>query len=104
MALAELLRNRLRDSDIIARIGGEEFSILLPDTDLESAFDLADEIRKTIADTPVRYEDRDIYYTVSIGVAAYHQAITAVDDLFREADRALYQAKDNGRNLTVASV
>ena len=85
----------LRQSDMIGRMGGEEFAILLPDTDIEGAMTVADRLRRAIA------EDRGSDLppvTVSIGVAARQADDRSIDDLLRRADRALYQAKSEGRN------
>ena len=99
--LALLLKSRLREVDVAARLGGEEFGILLPNTDLNSAFNLAEDLRESISSTPVIYDDKEIYTTVSIGVTGYHSSISEVDDILKEADKALYRAKEKGRNCTV---
>jgi len=103
IAFAELLKKRLRELDTAARLGGEEFSILLPDTAVEKALYLAEELRKTVESSKVRHDGALISYTISIGVATYHADIISVDGLLIEADRALYQAKENGRNCVVVA-
>ncbi len=103
IALAALLKNRLRQVDIVARLGGEEFGILLPDTKIEEASILAEELRQNVETSIVWNDGEKISFTVSVGVAAYHEKIAAVDDLFKEADRALYKAKEKGRNCSVVS-
>ncbi len=85
--------------DIVARIGGEEFAILLPQTDFDAALDMAQRLCNIIAKLPIDTGIPDIIKcTVSIGVAALTPAIHSFEQLLLEADRALYQAKDAGRN------
>jgi diguanylate cyclase (GGDEF)-like protein/PAS domain S-box-containing protein len=94
--LAEIFRKTLRTTDVIARTGGEEFSILAINTGLEDATFLAERLRKTIDEQSHLFPDRGI--TVSIGVAALDDSIGDVDEILRNADVALYRAKHNGRN------
>ena len=100
--IATLLKNNLRDVDVPARIGGEEFSVLLPNTDLEYGVLLAERLRKEIENTPAIREENEIYYTVSLGVTAYREGVTNIDELLKAADEALYEAKNKGRNCTVS--
>jgi diguanylate cyclase (GGDEF)-like protein len=88
----------LRAGDPLFRIGGEEFVILLPGSDGIAARELAQRIRETVAARVVTTERGRVGYTVSIGIATLAQAGTAPEDLFRAADRALYRAKETGRN------
>jgi diguanylate cyclase (GGDEF)-like protein len=95
---AELLRSLLRKSDIIGRIGGEEFAVILPDTHRQAAAKLAGEIlRRTAARAVIQGRDGSINFTVSIGISTYPE-FANVNALMSEADRALYRAKKNGRN------
>jgi diguanylate cyclase (GGDEF)-like protein len=109
VSLAHRLRSRLRASDIATRYGGEEFAVLLPQTDLDSACALAETIRREIAAEPVRLESgAEIRYTVSIGVAAYAGDTTPGDmptaeRLLALADQAVYRAKQAGRNRVCRS-
>jgi diguanylate cyclase (GGDEF)-like protein len=96
--LAGLLKNNMRDIDLCARIGGEEFVALLPQTALAEAGEAAERIRAQVASTPVAVDAASILLTVSIGMAAANPGIEEVDDLIRKADRALYMAKRLGRN------
>lgn len=104
IALAQRLRRRLRSSDLPTRYGGEEFAVLLPQTDLENATRLAETIRAEIAAEPVTLADTTrVPVTVSIGVAALPQgnrraAREAGDALLDAADAAVYAAKRAGRN------
>jgi diguanylate cyclase (GGDEF)-like protein len=103
-ALAQRLTGRLRTSDIATRYGGEEFAVLLPHTDIDSACHLAEDIRRAIAAEPVPLGNGErVPVTVSIGVAAYcpqHPPWPgcAGQHLLAHADRAVYQAKQDGRN------
>jgi len=89
----------LRTTDSLARIGGEEFAILLPETDLQAALLVAERLRQTIADLrlPAGEKLAAVAFTVSIGVAIF-QTGDDVDALLQRADVALYQAKTQGRN------
>lgn len=102
---ANVCKNILREVDVIGRMGGEEFAILLPETTGERALEVAQRLRQEIENTRVAWENQDqpIQFTVSVGVAtmATHQA--SVESMLQEADTALYQAKNTGRNSVVAS-
>jgi len=95
---AGLLRGMVRQSDICARLGGEEFVVLLPNTDLEGAKVLAERIRTAVAKNPVEHDSTVIVFTVSIGVSQYRKDMQNIDELIKEADIALYRAKEGGRN------
>jgi len=82
-------------------MGGEEFSILLPNTRPEDAVILAERLRQAIERIRCPVQDQEIKVTVSIGVAAYHPDITDIDAMLRNADAAMYQAKNEGRNRVV---
>jgi diguanylate cyclase (GGDEF)-like protein len=88
----------LRDIDLFARIGGEEFAILLPQTDQAAAWIVADRLRQAIMDQSIATKDGPLRLTVSLGLASLGPATVDLDDLIRRADLALYQAKQNGRN------
>jgi len=97
--VAHLMREATRQHDLVGRSGGEEFTLLLPDTDLDEAQALAERLRQRIADTPTRCDGRSVPITVSIGIAMIRQGDTDADAVMARADRALYQAKHQGRNL-----
>lgn len=98
-AFARRTLDCVREADVVGRYGGEEFALLLPDTDLEHAADLGERLRQAIAGQPVITEAGEIPVTVSVGVAQYPpQAELNSDDLFHLADQALYTAKEGGRN------
>jgi len=95
---ANVLRGIVRQSDICARFGGEEFVVLLPNTDLEGAKVLAERIRTAVAKNPVEHGSIVIVFTVSIGASQYRKGMQNIDELIKEADIALYRAKEGGRN------
>jgi diguanylate cyclase (GGDEF)-like protein len=95
---AGVLRGIVRQSDICARFGGEEFVVLLPNTDLEGAKVLAERIRTAVAKNPVEHSSIVIVFTVSIGISQYRKGMQSIDELIKEADIALYRAKEGGRN------
>ena len=98
--LSRLLRQRFRKTDSIGRYGGEEFAILLPDTDGPTAVKIIDEIRAAFAQIRHQFDDAEFYVTFSCGVASLPPYETA-NQLSEEADKALYEAKSAGRNRVV---
>lgn len=100
-AVAQGFKNALREVDIIGRLGGEEFTALLPNTNLARAEEVAERIRASIAEITIQsLSGKEFACTVSIGVAALSEGEGAkkMDDLLREADFAMYEAKRSGRN------
>jgi diguanylate cyclase (GGDEF)-like protein len=95
-AVGAVLSETIRTSDFVGRNGGEEFIVLLPDTDTDAALAVAEKIRAAIADLSVFGVDRAI--TASLGIATIPRHAGDGDQLVRSADRALYLAKTNGRN------
>jgi diguanylate cyclase (GGDEF)-like protein len=100
--IAEILQRTCRASDAVARVGGEEFLVVMPGTDEQAARALAERVRVAIAEQPLLLEGHSIPLTVSLGVATVEGG-TDLDRLAREADRALFLAKRGGHNR-VASV
>jgi diguanylate cyclase (GGDEF)-like protein len=97
--LAQVCRTVLRDVDVVGRIGGEEFAVLLPHTGCAAALDAAERLRAALAESRVALGDgRELLFTVSMGVATLCEGCTGIDALLIAADRALYQAKAGGRN------
>jgi diguanylate cyclase (GGDEF)-like protein len=94
----------MRDSDIIGRYGGEEFAVILPETKLETALEIAERVRQAVENDAVRIdgESGDIKYTLSIGVSAFTREVGTVATVFEAADKGLYEAKTQGRNRVVA--
>ncbi|WP_162273521.1 diguanylate cyclase [Ectothiorhodospira magna] len=95
---AALVRHCLRKNDAAGRMGGEEFAVLLPDTDLPSAQALAERLRVRVARIPARWEGVQIPVTVSIGITLLSALDLLPDHALQRADEALYQAKTGGRN------
>jgi diguanylate cyclase (GGDEF)-like protein/PAS domain S-box-containing protein len=93
----------LRQSDSIGRVGGEEFAVLLPETGLAAAYDVADRLRQHMGERPIIADKIAINSTVSIGVAQLGAQDSNMDDLLHRADMALYEAKNTGRNKVVIS-
>jgi diguanylate cyclase (GGDEF)-like protein len=101
-AFADLIRSHVRDVDVSGRIGGEEFAILLPETDGAGASRVAERMRRSLNDVPIPVSDgASIHVAASFGVAALAPGQSG-DDLLRAADAALYRAKDEGKNRVVA--
>ena len=98
--VAQVLQAHTRDSDIIARFGGEEFVMLLPDTDLRGAEEAAEKVRIALSDSPVRIAGtHTLHVSFSAGVAQWVPE-EPFETLYKQADSALYQAKSAGRNCT----
>ncbi len=94
---AALARSSVRDQDVVARLGGEEFAVVLPDATIDQARLVCDRVRRAIGAARVRVEDATITVTVSGGVAPYRDR-QRVEEVLRAADRALYRAKNAGRD------
>jgi diguanylate cyclase (GGDEF)-like protein len=88
----------LRKSDLIGRVGGEEFAIFLSGTGVDDAFRLADKIRKAIGNSTLEVDGKTITYTVSLGVESSEPKDHSIDELFKRADLKLYGAKEKGRD------
>jgi diguanylate cyclase (GGDEF)-like protein len=101
-AFADILREAVRDVDLPVRLGGEEFAILLPDTDLAGGGNLAERIRITLAERRIESNTSRIQVTASFGVSCFPLAASA-DDLLVDADRRLYDAKRRGKNRVEVS-
>lgn len=98
MAFAATCRDGLRSVDLIGRLGGEEFAVLLPETDLQGAVEVAERLRQRVADSPVDVGGGVARFTVSIGVADCRPCDETIEATLMRADRALYDAKRSGRN------
>jgi diguanylate cyclase (GGDEF)-like protein/PAS domain S-box-containing protein len=100
--LAEICRRTLRGPDVIGRIGGEEFAILLPETTGDQAYEVIERLRETIASTEIPMEHGlPVHFTASIGITSVANSDTNIEVLLNRADQALYEAKRNGRNRVV---
>jgi diguanylate cyclase (GGDEF)-like protein/PAS domain S-box-containing protein len=100
-ALGELFKTNIRREDIACRYGGEEFVVVMPGASLKTAEERAEIIRSQIAALRVHYENWNIHVTVSVGVAAYPLHGTTGEDVLIRADRALYHAKQEGRDRVI---
>jgi len=100
---AEVTRNNIRQSDSAGRYGGEEFGIILPETDAESARVICERIREAIENSTVSTTAGDIRYTVSMGIAQLTETPENYMQWMQKADEALYKAKESGRNKVVVS-
>src|SRR4051794_37345525 len=103
--IAEIFRQQLRHYDVPARFGGEEFSILLPETPADQALEIAERIRRAVAACQFEVEtsEQPIRATVSIGVACYPKDGSDANELIHQADLAVYRAKLQGRNRVLSA-
>ncbi|WP_022665910.1 GGDEF domain-containing protein [Desulfospira joergensenii] len=97
-SLTKQIAGAVREMDILARFGGEEFIVLLPETDLKKACRAAERICRTVEESPVPFSGKSLPITVSIGVAAIGKEYSSMDEIIKGADLALYRAKESGRN------
>ncbi|TWI65381.1 PAS domain S-box-containing protein/diguanylate cyclase (GGDEF)-like protein [Pseudoduganella lurida] len=100
-AFAQALRGVFRAVDVVARLGGEEFAVLLPSTDVIQASAVVERLRAAIELQGVPWEGTEIRFTFSAGVASWDAQVAGVDALLHRADRAMYAAKAAGRNRIV---
>jgi diguanylate cyclase (GGDEF)-like protein len=98
VSMADTMRSELRDADMIARFGGDEFVALLPETDCREALEVAESMRRRITATPVMYEGTPIQITVSIGIACFPRHGQGLAQIMKMADRALYTSKHLGKD------
>ena len=99
--VAGVIKGALRDSDIAGRYGGEEFGIVLPNTSAEGAKVVAERLRSNIESTPVPFDKVHIPVTASLGIAEFRSDITDLEVFIANADAALYEAKESGRNRVI---
>ncbi len=95
--VASIIKEHLRESDIPSRYGGEEFAVLLPYTHIDEAQIVGERLRKAVENTPVPIDKKNINVTISMGLAEFNPEETG-EKLFERADKALYEAKESGRN------
>jgi diguanylate cyclase (GGDEF)-like protein len=96
---AAVIRSSARETDVVARFGGDEFSLVLPDTGGEGAFAVGERIRERVAEHRFLAADGlDIHLTVSVGVATLPDAAAAAEELVQAADAAMYRVKESGKN------
>jgi two-component system, cell cycle response regulator len=98
--VAKIIRESIRQIDVPSRYGGEEFSVILPGTEIHEALVVAERIRQNIEKSSVIYDDKELRATISIGVTQYDPDLDKSKiTLIERADKALYMSKRNGRNL-----
>jgi diguanylate cyclase (GGDEF)-like protein len=90
----------IRKIDIFARIGGEEFIILLPETPLSTGIQVAERIRHAVSEYPFQAKSKQIQVTISLGIAELNDEISDLPALIKTADHFMYQAKQSGRNTS----
>ncbi len=98
--LAKKMSDIVRGDDVCVRLGGEEFVVLLAETDVQEAMVIAERLRMTVSSSLCPTND---YITISLGVGGYHDNKETIEELFNRVDKALYQAKMEGRNRVVLS-
>lgn len=98
-----LVRDELRRIDMAGRLGGEEFGLILPGTNTDAAMNYAERIRERIANSPLMLNDQHISFNISIGVTELKKDDKVPDDILERADKALYRAKELGRNRVEVS-
>jgi len=99
--VANVLKQYLRDKDIIARVGGEEFAILLPDVDITIAFKIADRLRNILENRIIVIDRKPIKITASFGIIEINEKINSYKDILQLVDIALYKAKKSGKNRVI---
>lgn len=102
---AARIRSAVRGADLACRFGGEEFVVVMPDTDAGMAMAIAERLRVSIEDEPfvLRGKDARLTVTASLGIASIGPEVRTPEQLFKQADEALYEAKNRGRNRVVAA-
>ena len=101
--VAEICVKGIREVDILARYGGDEFALLIPNLEQHHVLEFAERLRLLLAEGKMTYEGQTIQTTVSIGVVTWTPEITTVERLIYLMDKALYDAKDAGKNRTIVS-
>ena len=95
---AQLLARELRENDMIGRIGGEEFAVLLPSSNAEQALRVAERMRAAVDQSQIHVRGQPLHFTASFGVAEFQPQELSLESLMARADAALYEAKRQGRN------
>lgn len=101
VSMAGTMHSLVREQDCVARWGGEEFLLLLPETDLEGGRTVSEKIRLAIAGTGYRYRDAILAATITFGVSVYDNGDMEIDECLKRADNALYRGKAMGKNCVV---
>jgi diguanylate cyclase (GGDEF)-like protein/PAS domain S-box-containing protein len=101
--LALLLTHQTRASDLVCRLGGDEFLLVFPNLNATTAFERADQCRRSFQETTAQFDGEEIRTTISIGIATFPEHGATSQAVLTSADRAMYAAKDNGRNCVIGS-
>lgn len=101
-SVADLMRGSLREEDVTARWGGEEFLLMLPNTDLTDGYNAAEKIRAAVEKTVFSYHEKEFFLTITLGVAELLPSL-GIDGSIRRADEALYKGKDASKNCVVVT-
>ncbi len=101
LSLSQVLRSEVRPFDVLARFGGDEFVIMLVDTNQEQAHAIAERIRKMVEQTPLVFDFHTLTVCVSVGITSTHPADSELGSILKRGDDALYRAKQAGRNCVV---
>lgn len=99
--LSDTIKSNIRQHDIFARHGGEEFTLLLRQTDAETGLKIAEKLRAKVEQMTISTESGDLKITVSIGMTQFNDSYTELDSLIKRADQAMYEAKEKGRNQVI---
>lgn len=102
--IADVCRQCIRESDILGRLGGEEFAICCPESTLDGALRIANRIREAISRETIEHNGKQTQFTVSLGVTEFTGGELSFDQLLNRADRLLYQAKEAGRDRVVSGI
>jgi len=102
--LAKMFLNNTRNTDIVGRIGGEEFAILMPNTDKKLALEIADRLRENVSKHKIVLTNKAIIVNISIGLSSIHHQDESIHTIIKRADIALYKAKENGRNQVCTNI
>jgi diguanylate cyclase (GGDEF)-like protein len=100
--VAKRIQENIRQVDLICRFGGEEFCVILVETDKAGAVFAAERIRRAIEEKQIKAYDEDLQVTVSIGISVFPEDATEANVILDKADGALYRAKHSGRNMVCA--
>jgi len=98
VSISQVITDSLRETDLLARYGGDEFVAMLPDTNDEKAIDVAERIRIAVENTSISADRASVSSTLSIGIACFPDDSDNIDEIRKKADKALYASKHNGRN------
>jgi diguanylate cyclase (GGDEF)-like protein len=100
--ITSLIRQGVREGDILLRYGGEEFMVILPGASKDDSFTIADRVRHIVRDNKTTYGDNQISVTISVGVDSMPESsVSGETELIANADEALYRAKNSGRDKVV---